>query len=88
MDYIKRWKPREAVYLVHISDMDLVPGDSGNTFMKKIPPRSPLTIPGSDVPYPVPICRDEWQGVMDRICKDYELPCPIIVSRDGLKVAY
>ncbi len=88
LDYIKRWKPRKAVYLVHISDMDLVPGDPGNNFMKKIPPRSPLTIPGSDVPYPVPTCCDEWQNVLDRIHKDYELPCPVFITRDGLKVIH
>jgi phosphoribosyl 1,2-cyclic phosphate phosphodiesterase len=88
MEYIKRWNPRKAVYLVHISDMDLVPGDPGNNFMKKIPPRSPLTIPGSDLAYPVPTCSDEWQSVLDRIRNDYELPCPVFITRDGLKVVH
>ncbi|MBI5249418.1 MAG: MBL fold metallo-hydrolase [Desulfomonile tiedjei] len=86
MQYIRTWKPRKATYLVHISDMDHVPGDPGNNFMKKIPPESPLHEPGSGEPYPIPRCHDEWQKVVDRISAQYELPYPIFPARDGLKV--
>jgi phosphoribosyl 1,2-cyclic phosphate phosphodiesterase len=88
MKYVKKWKPRKATYLVHISDMDHVPGDPCNDFMKKIPPASPLQEPESGKPYPVPTCHDEWQEVVNRISADYELPRPIYVARDGLRVTY
>lgn len=88
MQYIKKWKPLRATYLVHISDSDHVPGDPCNNFMKKTPPASPLQEPESGKPYPVPRCHDEWQEVVNRISADYELPRPIYVARDGLRVTY
>lgn len=86
MAYIKKWKPRKATYLVHISDSDHVPGDPCNNFMKKIPPASPLQEPASGQPYPVPTCHEEWQEVVNRISADFELPRPIYVAWDGLRV--
>jgi hypothetical protein len=58
----------------------------GNGFMKKIPPASPLQDPSTGKPYPVPQCQNEWQQVVDLIAAHYELPCPVIVARDGLRV--
>lgn len=86
MKYIKKWKPRKATYLVHISDMDMVPGDPCNDYMKKIAPAAPLKEPGSGEAYPVPRCHDEWQHVVNLISAHYELPRPIFVARDGLKI--
>jgi len=87
MEFIGRWRPKQASYLVHISDGDQVPGDPCNNFLKKYEPLSPLAEPGSGTPYPVPRCRSEWQRVVDRICKDYGLPGPILVTWDGMTIA-
>jgi phosphoribosyl 1,2-cyclic phosphate phosphodiesterase len=86
--YIKRWKPRRSTYLVHISDGDQIPGDSCNNFLKKCAPLSRLSEPISGVAYPVPRCLSEWQEVVERICKDYNVPGPVIVTRDGLCVTF
>ncbi len=86
LDYIKRWKPKKAAYLVHISDADKVPGDPCNDFLKKYDAAAPLADPHSQVPYPVPRCQSEWQAVVDRIGFDHGIPTPIIVARDGLRV--
>lgn len=86
IEYIRRWKPRKATYLVHISDGDQVPGDSCNNFLKKLTPLSPLSEPNSSIPYPVPRCASEWQDVVARICRDYGIPGPVVVTRDGMKI--
>jgi phosphoribosyl 1,2-cyclic phosphate phosphodiesterase len=87
-DYIKKWMPRRSTYLVHISDGDQVPGDSCNHFLKKYKPLSPLTDPASGEPYPVPRCLQEWQEVVDRICKDYRVPGPVVVTHDGMRATF
>jgi len=84
MDYIRRWKPRRATYLVHISAGDQVPGDPHNYALKKLTPLEPLTEPGTGKPYPVPRCQAEWQVVIDRITRDWHLPGPIFVAEDGM----
>lgn len=86
MDYIRKWKPKTATYLVHMSDGDLVDGDPSNNFMKKIPPASPLKPPDSAIPYSVPRCQAEWQDAVDRVCKDHGIPGPVVVAYDGLAV--
>lgn len=86
LEYIERWRPKKATYLVHISDADKVPGDPCNDFVKKYDAASPLAVPNSDVAYPVPRCQSEWQTVVDRIRSDRGIPAPIIVARDGLRV--
>jgi len=86
MAYIRRWKPKKGTYLVHISDMDCIPGDPGNSFMKKIPPLSPLKNPVTGEAYSIPLCHEEWQELLNRICDHCELPQPIFPAGDGLKV--
>lgn len=86
LDYIKRWKPKKAAYLIHISDGDAVPGDPCNDFLKKCEAAEPLADPLSQVPYPVPRCQSEWQQAVNRIGSDYKISTPIIVARDGLLV--
>jgi phosphoribosyl 1,2-cyclic phosphate phosphodiesterase len=88
IDFIKKWNPKMATYLVHISDGDLVAGDPCNNFLKKLAPASALAPPGSKTPYPVPRRHAEWQNVVNRICHDYELPGTVIVAYDGLKVEH
>ncbi len=86
LDYIRRWEPTKATYLVDVSDGDYVPGDPCNNFMKKLAPEAPLENPHTGEAYPVPRCGAEWQEVVDRITKDYDLSCPLIMSEDGLTV--
>lgn len=85
-EYIKRWSPTTSTYLVHLSDGDQVPGDLCNSYLKKIPPRAPLADPNSMLPYPVPRSSAEWQEVVEKVCKDYGLPEPVVVARDGMRI--
>lgn len=87
IDYIKRWKPRNGTYLVHISDGDLIPGDPCNNFLKKLPPIAPFCSPSSGNAYPVPRCAQEWQERVDKVCKDYQVPGPVVVTHDGMSIA-
>jgi phosphoribosyl 1,2-cyclic phosphate phosphodiesterase len=86
IEYIRHWKPLKTTYLVHMSDGDQVPGDPCNNFLKKYAPLSPLAEPSSGRPYPVPRCHGEWQDVVDRVRRDYDLPCPLVVPFDGMRV--
>jgi phosphoribosyl 1,2-cyclic phosphate phosphodiesterase len=88
MEFIRRWNPKRATYLVHISDADEVPGDPANNMLKKYIPLSPLLEPFTSVPYPVPRCHEEWQSVVNRIARDYELPGPLVVAFDGLVITF
>jgi phosphoribosyl 1,2-cyclic phosphate phosphodiesterase len=88
MDYIRRWKPKTATYLVHMSDGDLVEGDPCNNSLKKIAPASPLKPPGSETPYSVPKCQREWQDTVERVCNDHGIPGEIVVAYDGLTIKH
>jgi phosphoribosyl 1,2-cyclic phosphate phosphodiesterase len=88
MDYIRRWKPKQAVYLVHISAGDCVPGDPANDALHKLEPTAPLANPATGIPYPIPRCQAEWQAVVDMISVDFGLPQPIFVAHDGMARAY
>lgn len=88
IDYIERWRPKRATYLVHISDGDQIPGDPCNGFLKKDAPARRMAHPASGEPYPVPRCHQEWQSVVDSIRNDHSLPSPIVVAYDGLKVGF
>ena len=83
---VSDWKPKEKVFLVHISDADQVPGDPANNFLKKIPPEDPLKDPRSGTPYPIPTCQAEWQQVAEQIFKDHKISVPVQVAYDGLTV--
>ncbi len=86
IEYIRRWNPAGGTYLVHLSESDQVPGDPCNSSYKKLAPLSPLKEPSSGRPYPIPTCQEEWQEVVDRICRDYRVPGPVTVAYDGLSV--
>ncbi len=85
-DYIRGWKPRLATYLVHISDGDYVQDDPCNGFLKKRAPLSPLADPPTRKPYPVPRCQEEWQRTVDQICRDHQVPGPVYVAYDGMRI--
>jgi phosphoribosyl 1,2-cyclic phosphate phosphodiesterase len=88
MEYLRRWKPRLATYLVHVSAGDLVPGDPSNNSVGKWPPAEPLLKPGTTQPYPIPRCQSEWQNLIDTICEDMDLPQPMLVAYDGMKARF
>ncbi len=84
IEYIARWRPRRATYLVHVSAGDHVEGDSANNSLGKWRPKAPLPEPATGRPYPVPLCQADWQRLVDGIAEDYGLPRPIFVARDGM----
>ncbi|MCA1960261.1 MAG: MBL fold metallo-hydrolase [Desulfomonile sp.] len=86
--YIKRWRPKKAAYLVHISAGEQVPGDPYNVVAKKVPPLSPMKDPESGALYPVPLCQTDWQRLVSKICRDEEIPVPVIVPEDGSVVRF
>ncbi len=88
MDYIRKWRPRRETCLVHISDADQVPGDPCNTFLKKVQPLAPLEEPGSGLRYAIPTCRAEWEHVIDKICRDHDVPGPVVPAYDGMRRIY
>jgi phosphoribosyl 1,2-cyclic phosphate phosphodiesterase len=83
---IRAWKPKEKVFLVHISDADQVDGDPANDYLKKIPPAAPLKDPRTGIPYPVPTCQAEWQEIAERVFQDNNINVPVRVAYDGLVV--
>ncbi|MFH1135855.1 MAG: MBL fold metallo-hydrolase [Pseudomonadota bacterium] len=84
LDYLERWRPREMVFLVHISDGDLVEGEDPERFLKKQPPLAPLWDPERNSPFPVPRCREEWQQRAEGVFKARSLDIPVTVAWDGL----
>ena len=86
MAHIRRWDAQQGTYLVHISDGDLFPDDPENVAYKKVLPLAPLTRPGSDLPYDIPRCQDEWQRVVEEICKDTGIKSEVVVAHDGLSL--
>ena len=86
MAHIRRWDATQGTYLVDMSDGDLYPDDPANNALKKIPPLAPLTRPGSDIPYDIPRCQEEWQSVVEEICRDTGIKGKLIVAHDGLRV--
>ena len=83
LDFIAEWQPREHVYLVHISDSDLLP-DEDKSPLKKRPPRDPLRSPVTGRPYPIPKCQLEWQTTAEQVFKEVGLTVPVTVAYDGL----
>jgi phosphoribosyl 1,2-cyclic phosphate phosphodiesterase len=83
---IQAWKPKEKVFLVHISDADQVDGDPANDYLKKVPPAAPLKDPRTGIPYPVPTCQAEWQEIAERVFQDNNINVPVRVAYDGLVV--
>jgi phosphoribosyl 1,2-cyclic phosphate phosphodiesterase len=83
---ISGWRPREQVFLVHISDADPVFGDPANIYLKKVPPKDPLRDPRTGRPYLIPTCQKEWQVVAERAFMDHDIEVRVQVAFDGLRV--
>lgn len=86
--FIRRWKPKRASYLVHISAGEQVPGDPYNAIAKKVPPLAAMIDPESGDPYPVPLCHADWQRMVDKIRKNEGIPRPVIVTEDGMTARF
>jgi phosphoribosyl 1,2-cyclic phosphate phosphodiesterase len=82
---MERWRPQQ-VYLVHLSEEYAVEGDPYPRGLKGTPPRAPLRDPGTGLPYPNPLCHQDWQDVVTRIAEDLGIPQRPVVARDGLTV--
>lgn len=83
LGFIKKWNPRKQIFLVHISGGDQIPGDPYNDTVKKAPPLNPMTDPKQGKPYTVPLCQEDWNKLVAKICVDNSLSCGITVPRDG-----
>lgn len=83
MSFIRKWKPTGQIFLVHISGADQVPGDPRNNSVKKAAPKEPMLDPKSKRVYNIPLCQDDWDKLVERISRDYELACKMTVPRDG-----
>lgn len=82
---LERWRPG-AVYFVHLSCQDLIPGDEpANRMLKKYPPARPLQAPDGE-PYPIPRDQASWQEVVERVLADRGLELSARVAWDGLRV--
>ncbi|MBW2059264.1 MAG: MBL fold metallo-hydrolase [Deltaproteobacteria bacterium] len=84
IEYIRKWSPKSAVFLVHISDVDVLPGDEWGGF-KKVRPLDPMKSPVTGLPYKVPTCHREWQERVDRVIADLDISCKVTVAHDGLR---
>ena len=87
LSFIEAISPRKGVYLVHMGDADMIPGDSANRYKKKYAPADPLKSPFSGEPYPIPMNQEQWQATVNRIVSDRSLPYDVTVAYDGLTVS-
>ncbi len=87
LEFIQRWRPKSATFLVHISDADAIPGDEANVSLKKTEPVEPMINPRTGRPYGIPMCQREWQERAEEIRTDLNLPCKVTVANDGLRVS-
>lgn len=79
LEFIKQWQPQRHVYLVHLSDGDVVEGESPEAMLKKRKPLDPL-------PCPVPTCQAEWQSAAEKVFHDHGIIVPVTVAWDGLVI--
>lgn len=86
LNFIALWRPLKETFLVHIGDGDMIPHDPANGMLKKYEALDPLTPPGSDHPYPIPLEQEAWQMTVDRILKDRQLPYKITAAYDDLTI--
>ena len=87
LSFIGAIRPRKGVYLVHMGDADMIPGDPANHYKKKYEPADPLKSPLNGEPYPIPMNQEQWQATVNRIVSDHNLPYDVTVAYDGLTVS-
>lgn len=86
LNFIKQWRPVKEIFLVHIGDGDVIPGDPANRMLKKNKPANPLRPPSGGDPYHPPLNHEQWQKVVEQIRTDFDLPCKITAAYDDLVV--
>ncbi len=86
MDYIKKISPHQNTFVVHMGDADMVEGDPANIMTKKYVPKDPLKPPNDSIPYPVPLCHEQWQKLVEKIMGDRNLPFNVTVAHDNMIV--
>ena len=87
LSFIEAIRPQKGVYLVHMGDADMIPGDPANHLKKKYEPADLLKSPINGEPYPVPLNQDQWQGIVNRVVSERNLPYSVTVAYDGLTVS-
>ena len=86
LSFIEAIRPKKGVYLVHMGDADMIPGDPANHYKKKYAPADPLISPANGEPYPIPMNQNQWQAIVNRIVSDRNLSYNVTVAYDGLTV--
>lgn len=87
LEFLGRWRPG-AVFFVHLSCQDYLPGDETvNAMLKKYAPADPLRAPDG-APYAIPRDQDSWQAAVERVFTDRGLDLPAKVAWDGLRVGW
>jgi phosphoribosyl 1,2-cyclic phosphate phosphodiesterase len=86
LKFIQAWKPKECVFLTHISEAYPLEGDPANGALKKLVPKKTLKDPETQLPYPLPTCQAEWQALAEKVFRDQKIPVPVVVPSDGLEV--
>ncbi|MBF0528691.1 MAG: MBL fold metallo-hydrolase [Deltaproteobacteria bacterium] len=86
IDFVAAWRPREHVYLVHISDGDSLPDEPVDAYMKKRPSADPLRHPITGRIFPTPKNQEEWQAMATAVFQAFGLSVPVTPAYDGLEV--
>ncbi len=71
---------------MHISDGEAIPGDPGNSYMKKSQPKNALATPDGRSCYATPRDQLEWQERVAEVARDFKLPGDVLVAYDGLVI--
>jgi phosphoribosyl 1,2-cyclic phosphate phosphodiesterase len=86
LDFVEVWRPKDRIFLVHISEAYPLEGDPVNEALKKVAPQKPMKDPQTRLPYHNPSCQAEWQAVAEKIFKHRGIGTPVVVASDGLKL--
>ena len=86
LKFIEEFNPQHEIFIVHMGDADMIPGDPYNNMAKKYEPLNPLAPPSGKEPYPIPLNHAQWQKLVEKILADYGLDYKLTVPHDGMKV--
>jgi phosphoribosyl 1,2-cyclic phosphate phosphodiesterase len=86
LGFIDLLKPKKEVFLTHIGDTEMAPGDPANRMSKKFEPADPLKSPYTGEPYIIPVNQQEWQDTAGRVMSERGLPFKVTVAYDGLRI--
>ena len=86
LGFIDLLRPEKEIFVTHIGDTDMVPGDPANRMSKKFEPADPLKSTITGEPYNIPVNQAQWQETADRIISDRRLDFKVKVAHDGLVI--